>query len=139
MPIRKRVTDPYSQEYKDFNRYMVQGKPPTAPRKPTSEERKPFFDAIHSMPVGRTVSHEVFYKQYTLPFLKCTYILWGVELAIYPVAIRQSDGSHRFTGCQVAMVRPSRCGKFPLKRLNGDKDAWYGEVIRWIQDTIYGG
>lgn len=141
MPIRKRITDPYSQETRDFDKHRKYGKPPPAPRKPTAEDRKPIYDAIMSVPVGKAFSNAEWRDRYILPFMAKQYDLWGVKLALYPTAKRDSLNRDVCTGVYVSMLdRDKRTGMLTGISLSGtDKTIWYGQIIRWIQEQRYGG
>lgn len=69
------------------------------------------------------------------------FTLWGIELALYPTATRNSINKDVCTGVYVRMlVKHPRTGQFPGLQLNGsDKAGWYGRVIRWIEENCYGG
>lgn len=141
MPIRQRISDPYSQETQDFDKHRKYGKPPKPPKKPTAEERKPFYDTIMAIPVGRAFSNSEWRVKYILPLMSKQFELWGVRLAVYPTAKRDSLNRDVCTGVYVRMLDKNKItGQFPAMSLNGsDKSVWYGKVIRWIHEQRYGG
>ena len=141
MPIRKRLSDPYGQDTADFNKRLKYGAPPPTPKKPTAEERKPFHDAIMSIPIGKAFTNDVWRERYILPFMTRQYELWGVRLALYPTQKRDSRNRDVCTGVHVRMFdKDNRTGHYPTIHLGGSNQAiWYGQIIRWIHEKRYGG
>jgi hypothetical protein len=138
MAIRPRITNPYSDDVKQFEKRMKEGPAPKAPRKPTAEERKPLLDALHAVQVGVALTPAEWRNRYVLPSLHKTYDVWGVKLALYPTATLNSKGKHVLTGVLVIQVERNGRGVQPKKQLYGPKrELWYGEIIRWLEDTKY--
>ena len=140
MPIRKRLTDPFSRDYREFNRQMVEGRPPKPPRRPTAQERKPFHDRLASIPVGKTFEPAIWNNKHLLPLMKERFSIMGVELALYPSSARTIDGRTQCLGVSVLMLeRNKRTQMQPQLKLALDQDQWYGTVLRWISEIKYGG
>lgn len=143
MPIRKRITDPYSQETRDFDNRRKYGRPPPAPKKPTLQERKPFVDDLEAIPVGKSFTNAEWRDRYIVPYLRKQHELFGARLAIYPTSRRGNDNRDLCTGVLIRMLdKDERTGQHPqimLKATGGSTANWYGHIIRWIRERKYGG
>ena len=139
MPIRKRLSDPDGADVQEFNRHMKYGRPAPPPRKPTLQERKPFVDALASIPLGVRMPQPKFNKEVLLPLMRRSFEVWGVTLAVYPMATRQTDGSMLCNGVQVTRVeRDKLTGHIKTCSLKSEQRVWYGRVISWLAASYHG-
>lgn len=138
MPIRKRISDPYGFEYKEMARRRRDGPLPETPRKPKLEERQPFVTALGSIPVGK-VYRLSDWRVFTDPFLERTFMLWGVELNLWPAAKPTMSGGVECIGVLIIQKTKLRRGICPKITLKGDNRHWYRNVLDWIAENNYGG
>jgi hypothetical protein len=139
LPIRKRITDLYGQDYKDFQKRKREGEPAKAPRKPKALERQPLLDAFARVPIGQTMSKRAWSDNYQLMFLREVFPLWGFDLALYPAVSNADTNSNvRCDGLLVIQLTKTKRGVMPKLLLKGERRFWYGRVIDWLGETNYG-
>lgn len=140
MPIRSRISDPYGQSSKEFSRKLREGPLPKAPdRKPSASEREPFLSALSSVPVGRTMTRSV-WIDFSLPFVQTKYVLWDIEIAIYPVSRVEHDEMKTCTGVMIQSITRNRRGTQPRMMINEPySKVWYRRILDWIDEQFYGG
>jgi hypothetical protein len=119
-------------------RLLKRGSPIKKPPKPSAAEREQFCKALEHIPVGKKLNPEHWNEYYAVPYLRRKFVLWGVELAIYPLQRRQLDGMELCTGTLIISLSKDEHGnQRSLDLRNHAKAHWYGSVIRWLDETFY--
>lgn len=139
MPIRKRLSDPFGDSVKRFERQLKEGRPPPAPKKPSAVERAPFVDALMAVPMGKCFDKSVFFRKHFDKAITASFKIWGQTLYIMPAYMYLDEGTVKCTGASVGRHNPNRRGIKPMLRLKGEPRTWYSQVIHWIDDTVYDG
>jgi hypothetical protein len=139
MPIRKRISDPYSDDVKRVEKRMREGAPPPCPKKPDAATREPFVKALKAVPVGEEFDRQTFFRRIVDNYLITKYEIWGQSLFIMPGYLSIDERFVRCTGCTVARINPNKRGVKPRLNLRGEPRTWYTQVLRWIEETEYDG
>jgi hypothetical protein len=138
MAIRKRITDPYGAETKEFERRMREGRRPKAPAPPDAKARKPIQTAFDRIEVNKIMSLDEWHNKYVLPCLRRQFDFFGVRLAIYPTQVRTIQNKEKCTGCMIMLLTKNRRGQRKVLDLRPwDKSVWYGMLLQWIKENCY--
>lgn len=137
MGIRKRISDPYSEETKRVDRRLREGAPPVAPPKPSLVQREKFVLALSKVPVGQTFKSGKFFREYADKWMQGKWDIWGQTLYILPGYKLGTDGSVFCTHPTVGRHNCNKRGIKPMLRLKGEQRTWYSQVIHWIDETVW--
>ena len=137
MPIRSRISDPFSDSVKKFERRVKEGAPPVAPPKPSLKERCKFVEALERVPVGTTFHTTKFFRTIADKYMVERYQIWGQILYILPAYKLLIDKNVECTGASVGRHNANKRGIKPMLRLNGPTKTWYSQTLHWIEDTVY--
>lgn len=140
MVMRKRITDPYGASEDEYRKFRKNGPPKAAPRKPSLEERRHFVAALKAIPMGQVFERSRFFRTIVDHHASKTYELWGQTLYIYPRYLHMTDNRVRCTGVMIGRLTVDQFNRRASTILSGEnQQLWYGQVIYWLQDTVYGG
>jgi hypothetical protein len=139
MPIRKRISDPYGDDVKRFEKRLREGAPPPTPKKPNAATREPFVRALMAVPVGKQFESNQFFRKIMDTYLVIKYEIWGQTLYIMPGYMNLDDKFVKCTGATVGRHNANKRGIKPRLNLKGDARTWYSQVLHWIEDTEYDG
>jgi len=138
MPIRASISDPESREVKAINHKLKFGEPPQPPTaKPVASDVQAITRAFDKLPLGETISHDIWHHEYSLPFLKKVFHFWGVDLAIYPMSYRSARDCQRCNGVMVFQLKRNRYNQPVSLMLKGSKSGWYHELLDWVERVNY--
>ena len=139
MVIRRRITDPYGSTEDEFQRFRKEGPPKAPPRKPSLEEREPFVRALKRVPMNAVMDRPTFFRSVVDYYAQRKFTVWGQTLYIYPRYQHLTDNRVKCTGAMVGRLNPdTRNRRATMILAEDDQLVWYGRVIYWIAETVYG-
>ena len=95
--------------------------------------------ALMDIPLNEHFAGPYWQKYWVGPYLKELYQVYGIEVAIYPTATRQTNGEMKCFGCQVYVNAPHpKTGmKTTLVLTNPRQSAWYAMVVNWLREAEF--
>ena len=139
MAIRPRISDPYGAKAKQFERILKEGRPPSAPKKPSAVEREPVMRALKDYPLTKRFERHDFFRKIADYYAQEKFEIWGQTIYIMPGYIHLDEVYVRCTEPTIGRVNPNRHGVRPMLRLKGEARTWYSQVLHWIEDTEFDG
>lgn len=138
MPIRKRLSDPFSDDVAKFERRMKYGAPPPTPPKPSLKEREAFVRELMNYPeVGKMLEKDKFFRTWADRYMTLHFKIWGQDLFILPGHALLDERFVRVAHPTIRRINPDRRGIRPMLRLKGEPRTWYSQVLHWIEDTVW--
>lgn len=137
MPIRKRLSDPYSDDIAKFDRRLKHGAPPPAPPKPSLKQREAFVRSLLSVPIGQTIDRRKYFHTFSDRYMTERFEIWGQIVYILPLHKFLDSETIECTGACVGRHNLNSYGVKPRHRLTGEQRTWYSQVLHWIEDTVF--
>jgi hypothetical protein len=139
MPIRTRISNPFSEETKRFGKRMREGAPPPVPKKPDAQTREPLVKALMGVPVGKRFKRSQFFREIADHYMVDKYVIWFQTLYIMVGYKNINEDYVECTGATIGRINPNKRGVRPMLRLQGEQKTWFTQILRWIEETEFDG